>query len=123
MGAINFKLPPFPPPFRKIYRKHISKSKKKYNEGNSELWFFGLFIYTILQNKGMRRCGVALPPIIFKRLKLPQQIIYRRKDNLSESQNHFKYRKNILISRFYEHFSRSSQNLGHFWKFEKISNS
>ena len=33
-----------------------------------------------------------------------QQIIYRRKGNLSESPNHFKYRKNILISRFYEHF-------------------
>ena len=32
----------------------------------------------------MRRCGVP-PPIIFERLKLPQQIIYRRKGNLSES--------------------------------------
>ena len=63
------------------------------------------------------------PPIIFERLKLPQQIIYRQKENLSESPNHFKYRKNILISRFYEQFSRSSRNLGHFWKFEKISNS
>ena len=28
-----------------------------------------------------------------------------------------------MISRFYEQFSRSSRNLGHFWKFEKISNS
>ena len=36
----------------------------------------------------MRRCG-----IIFERLKLLQQIIYRRKGNLSESPNHFKYRK------------------------------
>ena len=71
----------------------------------------------------MRRCGVAPPPIIFERLKVPQQIIYRRKGNLSESPNHFKYRKDILISRFYEQFSRSSRNLGHFWKFEKISNS
>ena len=76
-----------------------------------------------LVNKRMRRCGVAPPPIIFERLKLPQQIIYRRKENLSESPNHFKYRKNILISRFYEQFSRSSRNLGHFRKFEKISNS
>ena len=25
----------------------------------------------------------------------------------------------MLISRFYEQFSRSSQNLGHFWKFKK----
>ena len=82
-------------------------------------------LYTILQNKRMRRCGFPPPPprIIFERLKLPQQIIYRRKENLSESPNHFKYRKNILISRFYEQFSRSSWNLGHFWKFEKISNS
>ena len=28
-----------------------------------------------------------------------------------------------MILRFYEQFSRSSRNLGHFWKFEKISNS
>ena len=53
----------------------------------------------------LRRCGVPPPPpIIFERLKLPQQIIYRRKENLSESPNHLKYRENILISRFYEHF-------------------
>ena len=49
--------------------------------------------------------------------------IYRRKRNLPESPNHLKYRENILISQFYEQFSRSRQNLGHFWKFEKISNS
>ena len=79
--------------------------------------------YTILQNKRMRRCGVAPPPIIFERLKLPQQIICRRKGNLSESPNHQKYSENILISRFYEQFSRNSRILGHFWKFEKISNS
>ena len=80
--------------------------------------------YTILQNKRMRWCGVPPPPqIIFERLKLPQQIIYRRKGNLSESPNHQEYWGNILISRFYEQFSPSSRNLGHFWKFEKISNS
>ena len=71
----------------------------------------------------MRRCGVFPPPIIFERLKLPQQIIYRRKGNLSESTNHLKYWENIFISRFYEQFSRSGRNLGHFWKFENISNS
>ena len=61
--------------------------------------------YTILQNKRMRQCGMApSPPIILERLKLPQQIIYHRKGNLSESPNHFKYRKNILISQFYEQF-------------------
>ena len=82
--------------------------------------------YTYLQNKRMRRCGVPPPPppsIIFERLKLPQQIIYRRKENLSESPNHQKYWENILLSRFYEQFSRNRRNLGHFRKFEKISNS
>ena len=67
--------------------------------------------------------GGAPPPIIFERLKLPQQIIYRRKENLSESPNHQKYWENILVSRFYEQFSRNRRNLGHFRKFEKISNS
>ena len=67
--------------------------------------------------------GAPPPPIIFERLKLPQQIIYRRKENLSESPNHQKYWENILVSRFYEQFSRNRRNLGHFWKFEKISNS
>ena len=73
----------------------------------------------------MRRCGVPPPPppIIFERLKLPQQIIYRRKENLSESPNHQKYWENILVSRFYEQFSRNRQNLDHFRKFEKISDS
>ena len=82
-------------------------------------------IYTYLRNKRMRRCGVPPPPppIIFERLKLPQQIIYRRKENLSESPNHQKYWENILVSRFYEQFSRNRQNLGHFRKFKKISNS
>ena len=60
------------------------------------------------------------PPIIFERLKLPQQIIYRQKENLSESPNHKKYWENILVSRFYEQFSRNRRNLGHFRKFEKI---
>ena len=74
----------------------------------------------------MQRCVVPPPPppphqpIIFERHKLPQQIIYRRKENLSESPNHLKYRENILILRFYGHFSRNSRNLGHFWKFEKF---
>ena len=67
--------------------------------------------------------GAPPPPIIFERLKLPQQIIYRRKENLSESPNHQKYWENILVSRFYEQFSRNRRNLGHFRKFEKISNS
>ena len=72
----------------------------------------------------IKGCGGSLrlpAPIIFERLKLPQQIIYRRKQNLSESRNHKKYWENILVSRFYEQFSRNRRNLGHFRKFEKIS--
>ena len=83
-----------------------------------------LVIHIFAELKG---CGGAgwppPPPIIFERLKLPQQIIYRRKENLSESLNHQKYWENILVSRFYEQFSRNRRNLGHFRKFEKISNS
>ena len=77
-----------------------------------------LSIYTILQNKRMRRCGVPPPPpIIFERLKLPQQIIYRRKENLSESPNHKKYWENILVSRFYEQFSRNRRKHV-IWRFQ-----
>ena len=65
--------------------------------------------------------GGPPPPIIFERLQLPQQITYRQKENLSESPNHQKYWENILVLRFYEQFSRNRRNLGHFWKFEKIS--
>ena len=77
----------------------------------------------ICRIKGCGGAGWPPPPIIFERLKLPQQIIYRRKENLSESPNHQKYWENILVSRFYEQFSRNRQNLGHFRNFEKISNS
>ena len=82
-------------------------------------------IYThICRIKGCGGAGCPPPPpIIFERLKLPQQIIYRWKENLSESPNHKKYWENILVSRFYEQFSRNRRNLGHFRKFEKISNS
>ena len=92
----------------------------------SKLFRKASVVYTYLQNKRMRRCGVPPhppPTINFERLKLHQQIIYRRKENLSESPNHQKYWENILVSRFYEQFSRNRRNLGHFRKFEKISNS
>ena len=69
----------------------------------------------------MCRCWVPPPPpIILETLKLPQQIIYRPKENLSESPNHQKYWENILVSQFYEQFSRNRRNLGHFRKFEKF---
>ena len=50
------------------------------------------------------------PPIIFERLKLPQQIIYLHKENLLESPNHLKYRENILILQLYKQFSRSTRD-------------
>ena len=77
----------------------------------------------ICRIKGCGGAGWPPPPIIFERPKLPQQIIYRRKENLSESPNHQKYLENILVSRFYKQFSRNRRNLGHFRKFKKISNS
>ena len=44
--------------------------------------------------KGCGGAGCPPPsPIIFERLKLPQQKIYYRNKNLSESPNHFKYQK------------------------------
>ena len=52
----------------------------------------------------------------------PTNYISSEREFIGESES-FKYLQNILISRFYEQFSRSSRNLGHFWKFEKISNS
>ena len=60
-----------------------------------------------------------LTPIIFERRKLPKQIIYRWKGNLSESRNHFKYQKNILISRFHEQFSRNDSPMATEWLSEK----
>ena len=83
-----------------------------------------IYIYTQFdRTKGCGGAGFPPPPPIIERLKLPQQTIYRRNKNLSESLNQFKYRKNILISRFYEQFLRSSRNLSHFGSSKKISNS
>ena len=43
------------------------------------------------------------PPNNFRK-KVPQQIIYHRKGNLSDNLNRLRYRKNISISRFYSLF-------------------
>ena len=79
-------------------------------------WFLFVFLsnlitnlmYTILQNKRRRWLGAPPPPppppTLFERQILPQQTIYRWKGNLTASRIHFKYWKNILISRFYEQF-------------------
>ena len=132
----------------KSLRRHQWRSKKKLNgqredtrqrtysndysssiqldHGNNEIEEANEILLSsthICRIKGCGGAGWPPPPIIFERLKLPQQIIYRRKENLSESPNHQKYWENILVSRFYEQFSRNRRNLGHFRKFEKISNS
>ena len=49
----------------------------------------------------------APPPIISEPYILPHQTIYRWKENLTANRIHFKYLKNILISRFYRQFSRN----------------
>ena len=46
-------------------------------------------------------------PIIFEGRNSPQKVIYHWKGNLMASRIHFKYWKNILISRPYEQFSRN----------------
>ena len=83
--------------------------------------------YTILQNK--RRIEVARgappppppPPIIFEPYILPQQTIYRWKENLTANRIHFKYLRNILISRFYEQFSLNGSAMAPERMIEKIS--
>ena len=69
-------------------------------------------LYTILQNKRMR----LHPPTnnFQKTYKVtPTTYISSEREFIGESESS-KYWENILISRFYEQFSRSSQNLGHF---------
>ena len=73
--------------------------RHKYKIISFETLFVKFKIYTIFAELKVP------PPIIFERLKLPEQIIYLRKENLSESPNHLKYRGNILILRLYTQFS------------------
>ena len=54
------------------------------------------------------------------KLLLTVMLMYSSRKHLSESPNHKKYWENILISRFYEQFSRSSRNLGHFGSSKKL---
>ena len=51
---------------------------------------------------------ISMLMIIFEWQILPQQTIYRWKGNLTANRIHFKYWKNILISRIYEQFSQNS---------------
>ena len=102
--------PPPPPPVQVVNAISIfGNGKKVYLQfkgrmptANWPLQSFSYFYLVIVFTAGqytqfcrIKGCGGAgcPPPIIFERLKLPQQIIYRRKENLSESPNHFKYRK------------------------------
>ena len=110
---------------RNIWIIHIYTTVILRSNQSEAVWMKKDFIfwklYThICRIKGCGGAGWPPPPIIFERLKLPQQIIYRRKENLSESPNHQKYWENILVSRFYEQFSRNRRNLGHFRKLKKF---
>ena len=62
------------------------------------------------------------PPIIFETWTLLQQTIYHWKGNLTSNRIHFKYLKNILISRFYEQLSWNGSVMAPEQLFEKISN-
>ena len=64
----------------------------------------------------------ARPPIIFEQQILPQQTIYHWKGNLTASRFDFKYWENILISRFYEQFSRNDPAMVPEQLLKKISN-
>ena len=72
----------------------------------------------------MRRCGVPPPPTNnFRKTSVtPTNYISSEREFIGESESS-KILGNILVSRFYEQFSRNRRNLGHFRKFEKISNS
>ena len=87
--------------------------------------FFVTEIYTVLQNNRMPLCGAPPQPIIFKRLKLitSKNYIKSKRELIGESKSDLKCLENILILQFLEQFSQSNRNLGHFWKFEKISKS
>ena len=99
-----------------------------------------MMLYTILQNKTMRRCGAVRcgavrcgagfppsppppPPIISKDFSYPNKLYIVGKGIYRRVRIILNIGKNILISRFYEQFSQSSWILGHCWKYEKLSNS
>ena len=72
----------------------------------------------------MRWCGVPLPPPTNNfRLSYPNKLYIVGKGIYPRVRIILNIGKNILISRFYEQFLRSSWILGHFWKFEKVPNS
>ena len=73
-------------------------------------------IYTYLQNKRMRRCGVAPPPIIFERLKFPHKLyivgkrIYRR----------VRIIKNIGKIFWFRDFMSNFREIGEFRPFSEV---
>ena len=70
---------------------------------------------------GLGRPPPPPPPIIFEPRILPKQTIYRWKVNSTANRIHFKYLKNILISRFCEQFSRNASAMAPERMFEKNS--
>ena len=61
------------------------------------------------------------PQIIFEGRNWPQQTIYHWKGNVMAIRIHFKYWKNILISRLYEQFSRNDSAMAAEWLSEKFN--
>ena len=89
---------------------------------NPDCWVLIFIFYTLLQNKWSGGVGRP-PPIIFEGQNWPQQTIYHWKGDLMASRIHFKYWKNILISRHYEQFSRNDSAMAPQWlqkKFQPI---
>ena len=83
---------------------------------------YTIYIHNFTEKKAEVVQGVPRSLIIFERQILPQQTIYRWKGNLTASRIHFKYWKNVLISRFYEQFSRNDPAMAPEQLFKKISN-
>ena len=92
------------------------------HRGNAGLAFMCNFILVIVYTQFFRikGGGGSGRPITFESFILPQQTIYRWKENLTANRIHFKYLKNILISRFYEQFSLNDSAMAPERLFEKF---
>ena len=104
----------FYPPPPQTWEVHIANLRLKLNS-------FQVKFQTHKHGTHTPYANMASIPLgyIFERQILPEQTIYRCKGNLTASRIHFKYWKNILISQFYEQFSRNdSKN-----DFKRISDS
>ena len=91
------------------FYKNMTELIGESNASLSALCYTSNVITQFCRTKGCGGAGCPPPPIIFERLKLPQQIIYCWKGNLSESPNHFKYRKVFWFRDFMSNFCEWSK--------------